>query len=327
MRCSDSPAGRYDAAMTETTATPAAHDLPAAGVHAARVAGPQTRLAEGTFLLRLRCEAVAAAIRPGQFVMFRDEENADPLLGRPFALYDVDPDEPGCFTIAYHVIGKQTRLMVDWESDRPLRLWGPLGNGFPADPLARPHESPAEAGAVGDDERLLFVGGGIGYSPFPAVARQSLGLRSYGDHSLQRRFTSAHLVQGARTAALMTREEPTAEEAAAGMAISRCTDDGSLGHHGLVTDLFEEHLNGDSRPGAVFTCGPVPMMRAVAERCLAAGVPCWLSLETPMACGYGACFSCVVPVRDDTAAGGWDYRRSCVEGPVFEAAQLDLAAM
>ena len=107
-----------------------------------------------------------------------------------------------------------------------------------------------------------------------------------------------------------------------GLHIQVATDDGSLGHHGLVTDLLTEQLSTTGGETQVYCCGPEPMMKAVGQICIAAGVPCWLSLETPMACGVGACFSCVTKVRlsDDE----WDYRRTCVEGPVFRADQLIL---
>ena len=278
-------------------------------VHSATIDAPQAELAEGTYLLTLRCPAAARSIRPGQFVMFRDEANSDPLLGRPFALYDVSGET---FTIAYHVIGKQTQLMTDWQVGQTVRLWGPLGNGFPSE-----HSG----------QTLLFVGGGIGYSPFPAVARDALGLSGYAGGAPKRRFQRATLIQGARTAALMTREDYAETELAAGLHVERCTDDGSSDRPGRVTDLLDEHLAASDQPDVVFTCGPVGMMKAVAERCQTAGVVCYLSLETPMACGYGACFSCVVPVKDESAPEGWDYRRSCVEGPVFDAAAMDLTAL
>jgi hypothetical protein len=100
------------------------------------------------------------------------------------------------------------------------------------------------------------------------------------------------------------------------------TDDGSRGHHGFVTALLEESLKGNDRPGAVYVCGPEPMMHAAAKLCERHDVDCWLSLESPMACGFGACFSCVTRVRQPE--GGWDYRRTCVEGPVFRACDLVL---
>jgi dihydroorotate dehydrogenase electron transfer subunit len=105
-----------------------------------------------------------------------------------------------------------------------------------------------------------------------------------------------------------------------GLTVRVSTDDGSAGRRGFVTELLDEELAGE-RPAAVYCCGPEPMMHAVASRCAAAGVPCWLSLESPMACGFGACFSCVVKVKTPE---GWDYRRSCVEGPVFRAEDLVL---
>jgi dihydroorotate dehydrogenase electron transfer subunit len=109
----------------------------------------------------------------------------------------------------------------------------------------------------------------------------------------------------------------------AGVEIRLSTDDGSAGHRGFVTDLLRQLLNevGDERASCrVVCCGPEPMMAAVAELTHHAGVPCQVSLETPMACGIGICFSCVAKVRD--GAGGWDYRRTCVEGPVFDARSI-----
>ena len=103
--------------------------------------------------------------------------------------------------------------------------------------------------------------------------------------------------------------------------LGRETDDGTAGHRGFVTDLLSQSL-GEDRPDAVYCCGPEPMMHATADICAANGIPCWLSLETPMACGFGACFSCVTKVR--VSDDDWDYRRTCVEGPVFPAKSLVL---
>ena len=107
-----------------------------------------------------------------------------------------------------------------------------------------------------------------------------------------------------------------------GLNLQLATDDGSQGHHGFVTELLEKSLKSDSPPTHVYCCGPEMMMKATSEICERSNVPCWLSLESPMACGFGACFSCVVPVRTDD--GEWDYLRCCVEGPVFEANRLVL---
>jgi dihydroorotate dehydrogenase electron transfer subunit len=101
----------------------------------------------------------------------------------------------------------------------------------------------------------------------------------------------------------------------AGATVHLASDDGSLGYKGYVTQLLQTH----PKPDALVGCGPEPMLHALAKVAEAWETPCWLSLETPMACGVGICFSCVTPVK---TPGGWDYRRVCVDGPVFNAADL-----
>ena len=98
------------------------------------------------------------------------------------------------------------------------------------------------------------------------------------------------------------------------------TDDGTTGHHGLVTELIEPLVKSSAEECRIVCCGPEPMMEAAAEACRAAAVPCLVSLETPMACGIGICFSCVAKVRQPD--GSWDWKRTCVEGPVFDAERI-----
>ena len=248
----------------------------------------QRTLAGGTYAIRLAAPRTAAAIHPGQFFMIRSTVGADPLLGRPFALYDTILDDEGravAFEFAYHVIGKMTGLMSRWSEGEQVELWGPLGNGFP----------------VYMGRQLLCVGGGIGYTPFLAVARETLGARTYGAQSSRYQETPAAekvtLCYGTQTRSL--RADLTDFEAIPGLDIRISTDDGSEGHHGFVTDLVKEQFAfpETERPDGVYCCGPEPMMHAVARLCFEAEIPCWLSLETPMACGFGACFSCVTKVR------------------------------
>lgn len=269
----------------------------------------QGQLAEGTYRLRLRCPEVARAIRPGQFFMVRPVDGTDPLLGRPFALYDtVDgPDgRPESIEFVYHVIGKLTGRLSSFAGGERLELWGPLGNGFPR-PRVR---------------HLCYVGGGIGYTPVMAVARQALADRRYGtSHSAEEPTAEqVTLLYGARSAAFLA-DLTDLRRLGERLAIQVATDDGSAGHHGYVTDLLQQTLDSRHGPQAVFCCGPEPMMHAVARQCERAGVDCWLSLESPMACGFGACFSCVTRVKTDETPG-WDYRRTCIEGPVFRSRDL-----
>ena len=114
----------------------------------------------------------------------------------------------------------------------------------------------------------------------------------------------------------------------AGVEVQMSTDDGSLGHHGLVTDLIQPVVEQSPWPCRIVCCGPEAMMEATAKIASELGVPCQVSLESPMACGIGICFSCVKKIRD--ASGRLDYRRTCVEGPVFDAdgrGVLDEAAL
>jgi len=272
----------------------------------------QRELAHQTYAMQISCPEIARRIVPGQFFMIRPNGGTDPTLGRPFALYDTILDDTGTpigFEFAYHVVGKMTSLMSRWSPSTPVQIWGPLGNGFP----------------LFTGNHLLCVGGGIGYTPFYAVARETLGLRYYRISSVKvsqeleqpRRVTLLYGVQSRKY-----RADLSDLEALNGLSISISTDDGSEGRAGFVTQLLEESLASSDCPDAVYCCGPEPMMHAVARLCQTAEIPCWLSLETPMACGFGACFSCVTKVRDEGSPEGWDYRRTCVEGPIFPAENL-----
>ncbi|MBI1309711.1 dihydroorotate dehydrogenase electron transfer subunit [bacterium] len=264
-------------------------------------------MARGTWRLRLRCAEVARQITPGQFFMVRDPRITDPMLGRPFALFDLWCDESGeraGVDLGYLVVGKMTRLMTSWRAGDPVEIWGPLGNGFPPPAC----------------QRLLMVAGGIGQTPFLAVGREALGIQSYGaPPRCASQPESIKLLYGARSQDYLAGLDLFE---AAGIPVEVSTDDGSAGHAGFVTDLLQQELDSTSPPDAIYSCGPEPMMAAVAKIAAAANVPCWLSLETPMACGFGICFSCVTEVRMDD--GSTDYRRTCVEGPVFRAEKLCL---
>lgn len=271
----------------------------------ARVAAHEP-LARQTWRLRLHCRELARRIVPGQFFMIRVPGRSDPLLGRPFALFDTDCDANGTpvgLDFGYVVIGKMTGLLSTLRVGDDVELWGPLGNGFPTPPSGH----------------LVLVAGGIGQTPFLAVIREALRQRRYGlpareSSQIPDRIT---LCYGVRSREFLAAVE---DFQATGIDVRIATDDGSVGHHGFVTDLLKEILAEPQAPSAVYCCGPEPMMRAVQRITADAQVPCWLSLETPMACGFGACFSCVTRILQPD--GTWDYRRVCVEGPVFPAEQV-----
>lgn len=264
-------------------------------------------LARDTYRLRILCPPIARQITPGQFVMLRLAGCNDPLLGRPLALYDVACDGAGrreAFDVVYLAVGKFTRKVAELGAQSRLEAWGPLGNGF----------------AVEATDHLLMVAGGIGQTPFMALAREALGQMEFGNPPRSpNRVAKATLCYGARTADYLAGVEDFRR---IGVDVRVSTDDGSAGHRGLVTELIAPAV-GDG-PGCclMVCCGPEKMMAAAAAEARRLQIPCRLSLESPMACGIGICFSCVAKIRD--GAGNWDYRRTCIDGPVFNADDVDL---
>jgi dihydroorotate dehydrogenase electron transfer subunit len=267
-------------------------------------------LARSTYRVRFECPELAAAIVPGQFLMLRLPHDNDPLLGRPFALYDTVLDAAGTpigVDVVYLVVGKMTAQLAACRVGQELDVWGPLGNGFSAQPV----------------EHLIMVAGGIGQTPFLALGREFLGGRSYGTQGrIVAPAKKVTLCYGVRSKEFLSGAE---DFRACGIDLWISSDDGSVGHHGLVTEVLEQVLAESSGSQSsvsrrIACCGPERMMEAVAGVARVKNVPCEVSLETPMACGIGICFSCVV--KTEQPGGDWDYKRTCVEGPVFDASKI-----
>jgi dihydroorotate dehydrogenase electron transfer subunit len=218
---------------------------------------------------------------PGQFVMVRGAEWGDaPLLPRPMS-YLTAGTMP---SILIKVIGEGTLRMGRSEPGEPFTLLGPLG---------LPWRAPASG------RRPVLVGGGVGIAPLLFLARSLAGT---GQKPLA--------IYGGRS----SRDLPLDDDLAELSELLVTTEDGSRGTRGRVTDVLGELLGPDKE---VFTCGPDRMMAKVAELCAARDVPCEVSLETPMACGYGVCLGCPVPTVD----GGYLY--ACTQGPCVSARRVD----
>jgi dihydroorotate dehydrogenase electron transfer subunit len=264
------------------------------------------RVARDTHRVRFRNPELAARALPGQFLMLRIAGGSDPLIGRPLAIYNVIQDandKPDAIDVIYLVKGRLTSRLKEFQPGQRLDVWGPLGNGF--EPIPTKH--------------LVMVAGGIGQTPFVCLAKEYLGLQIFGGPSrVAARCERVTLCYGGRSADLLAGVEDFKR---LGVDVRIATDDGSFGHHGLVTDLLSQVLAESNDSCQVVCCGPEPMMEAVTKVASAAGVPCRVSLETPMACGIGICFSCVAKVRDES--GDWDYKRTCVDGPVFDAELIE----
>ncbi|HSR36687.1 MAG TPA: dihydroorotate dehydrogenase electron transfer subunit, partial [Desulfurivibrionaceae bacterium] len=229
-----------------------------------------------------------AAARPGQFLMLRVGEGRDPLLRRPLSIHQVTAN--GWVQVLFKVVGQGTRLLAALAPGQAVDVVGPLGNRF----------------ALHTGRNLCLVGGGMGIAPLYFLARE-----------LQRSNPPEAVVPilGARTAAEL---RPLADDfVALGLEPRLATDDGTLGHHGLVIDLLSE-LMATSALWTVYTCGPYPMMRAVAKLCREQGWECQVSLETMMACGLAACLGCAIPA----AQLDGPYKHVCKDGPVFGAEEV-----
>lgn len=245
--------------------------------------------APGHHVLSFDAGQMAHDARPGQFVAIAADTGAQ-ILRRPFSFFSANP-ATGEASILFSLYGPTTRALAACQPGDTIDVIGPLGGRvFAAD--ARP-------GA-----RHVLVGGGYGVPPLAFFARMILAADP-----------AAHvtIINGARTKDFLIGTDGLPE---IGVTLRVCTDDGTCGHHGLVTGVLEELLADQGHPTHVYTCGPTPMMRAVAEMASALNVPCQVSLEVFMPCGVGICMGCAVARTDGT------YARGCTDGPVFGAEEI-----
>jgi dihydroorotate dehydrogenase electron transfer subunit len=242
-------------------------------------------------LLSFRHPEVASTAKAGQFVMIKAGLSAEPPLRRPFSIMSVDPQDAS-FTLFVKRVGTVTRALFDLREGALAQCLGPLGSPF----------TPPCQGT-----EALLVAGGYGIAPFLLFSNE---LRASG--------VAARLFYGGRSAEdlqLLARFAPL------GVGVAAATEDGSLGHRGLVTDPLEAYL--DARPGPcqLYACGPEPMLRAVARIASSRGLQAQVSLDPWMGCGIGTCLGCVVKIRMPGQPRA-SYRCACTEGPVFDAATV-----
>jgi dihydroorotate dehydrogenase electron transfer subunit len=252
-----------------------------------------TRLSGAYNVVALAAPELAARVRPGQFVMVKPARGLDPLLRRPFSIFEIllEPSgAPAGVSLLNKVVGVGTRLLFEVEPGARVACLGPLGRPFEAvDP-------PAEA---------WMVAGGVGLAPFATLAGE-----------LHRRGTPSTLFYGARRAAELFSLDLFAS---LGVRLVLATEDGSRGAAGFITAPLGRELDaaGADRPVTLYACGPTAMMRAVADLARARRRALHVSLEPTMGCGLGGCYSCVVRVRREGAPP--HFVRSCLDGPVFPA--------
>ena len=253
----------------------------------------------GYWRMRMTAPPECASARPGQFVMVRVNGAIDPLLRRPFGIFDVGtyvPVQSGAqeqpyLEMLYRVVGKGTAMLATLHKTDLLDILGPLGKGF-------------DLGDAADEK--LIVGGGVGLAPLYLLAKELV------------KGSKVRLFAGGRT-----RDDIlcTTEFERLGVECYTATEDGSLGECGLVTEALVRRLDALKGQAAIFACGPHGMLNAVAGIAAERNIPCQVSLEGYMACGVGACLGCVAPGHSHSHENP-DYRCVCTEGPVFESGEL-----
>jgi dihydroorotate dehydrogenase electron transfer subunit len=247
-------------------------------------------------VIALEAPGIAAAAQPGQFVMVKPSPGLEPLLRRPFSIFEVlhAPDgTPSGITLLNKRVGITTAQLFAAEPGATIACLGPLG---------RPFSLPAPG------TEAWLVAGGVGLAPFATLAE-----------ALRARGVRTTLFYGGRSESDLFYLELFER---LGVALVLATEDGTRGERGRVTAPLARALTAhdDDDDVSLFACGPEPMLAAVAALAAGHGRPCEVSVERVMGCGLGGCYSCVVPVRG--ADGTPHFVRSCVNGPVFDAARL-----
>jgi dihydroorotate dehydrogenase electron transfer subunit len=253
------------------------------------------RLSPDYSVLALDAPAIARATLPGQFVMLKQSPGFEPLLRRPFSVFEVlrdDGGRPTGISILNKRVGTATRQIYDAEQGQRIVVLGPLGRPFTVAPRGM---------------SAWMIAGGVGLAPFVTLAE-----------ALAARGADMMLFYGGRSA---TDLYYVGFFESLGARVVLATEDGTRGAHGRITGPLEEHLatTPANAPVSLFACGPEPMLAAVARLAHRYSRPCEVSVERVMGCGLGGCYSCVVPMR---RSGAQHFVRSCISGPVFDATTL-----
>lgn len=236
--------------------------------------------------LTLAAPGIGPLVKPGQFAHLKIPRLDHAVLRRPFSIFKAD--EKG-ISILYKSVGKGTDSMRSIQPGETLDVIGPLGNGFPT---------------LGKGKTLpVLVAGGYGNAALylQAETLPVKGVAFFGGRSAEDILCID-------------------EFEALGWDVRVATDDGSLGTKGLVTEALDPWLE-EQTPASVelFACGPNAMLKAVGDRALEKKITAWLSMDRNMACGVGACLTCVIKRK---TAEGWEWARCCKDGPVFEASEI-----
>jgi dihydroorotate dehydrogenase electron transfer subunit len=237
-------------------------------------------------ILRLSAPKIGPLVKPGQFLHLLIPHLGDRILRRPFSIYKADAEGVG---ILYKPVGRGTDSMIPLQVGDTVDIIGPLGNGYPE---------------LSDGKLPVLVAGGYGNAALYLKAKELpvKGVAFFGGR------TGEDILCVDEFKDLGWDVRPT-------------TDDGSLGTKGLVTSAFDPWMmEQDVQSLELFVCGPNPMLKAMGDRAIENDFTAWLSMDKNMACGVGACLTCVIKRHTDD--GGWEWARCCKDGPVFESREI-----
>ncbi|MBN2162637.1 MAG: dihydroorotate dehydrogenase electron transfer subunit [Pontiellaceae bacterium] len=236
-------------------------------------------------ILRLAAPTVGPLVVPGQFLHLQIPQLGDRILRRPFSIYKAGAEG---VSILYKPVGRGTEAMKPLKAGDSVDIIGPLGNGYPQ---------------MTEGKIPVLVAGGYGNAALYLKARD-LPIKGVAFF-------------GGRTAQDILCIE---EFKALGWDVRPTTNDGSLGVEGLVIDAFDPWMKDqNARDLELFVCGPNPMLKAMGDRAIEHDFTAWLSLDKNMACGVGACLTCVIKRK---TADGWEWARCCKDGPIFESREI-----
>ncbi len=250
------------------------------------------KVAHDIYLLQFHQPFLSRNARAGQFIEIKTPFRPDILWRRPFSIHNVNPDD-GDVEILFHAVGRGTKALAHLGPGDTIDILGPLGNGFHYDDELR---------------EAVLVAGGLGVAPFRLLqrelARRGVPMTMFYGVSDEDQFCGVDFFD-------------------AHVNLKLSTVDGSRGYKGVVTDLLVEYLDAcdDLAHKAVYVCGPTPMLRRVQEIARQYPVPAQVSLETIMACGFGACVGCAVPMTHPQP-GVKEYYLTCKDGPVFNIEEI-----
>ena len=236
-------------------------------------------------VLRLAAPVVGPLVKPGQFLELQIPRLNERILRRPFSIYQADAEG---VSVLYKAVGRGTEAMRHLAVGDTVNIIGPLGNGYPE---------------AAEGKLPVLVAGGYGNAALYLKAKElkTRGVAFFGGRS--------------EIDILCIKEFE-----ALGWDVRPTTDDGSIGTRGLVTAAFDPWMaEQDIENLELFVCGPNPMLKAMGDRAIEHGFTAWLSIDKHMACGVGACLTCVIKKKTDD---GWEWSRCCNDGPIYEAREV-----